>query len=145
MLGLARLTRHHRQARAAIDLGNDVAARLGNGTGVAITKPADAAAGIERLADVPIHFADPLVRRAPSLQRTADAAPPTARMSAQTLARVGVAEGARVRVRQGRGEAVLAATIDAAVPAGVVRIAAAHESTAGLEGLSGPIVVEIVK
>ena len=86
--------------RAAIDLGNDVAASLGNGTGVAIVKPADAAACLERLAHVPIHFADPLVRRAPSLQQTADAAPPTARMSAQTLASVGVAAGARVRVRQ---------------------------------------------
>ena len=32
--------------------------------------------------------------------------------------------------------------VDAAVPAGVVRIAAAHPSTCGLEGLSGPITVE---
>jgi hypothetical protein len=32
--------------------------------------------------------------------------------------------------------------IDAAVPPGVVRIAAAHPSTCGLEGLSGPIKVE---
>ena len=43
-------------------------------------------AGIERVADVPIHFADPLVRRAPSLQQTADAKPPRARMNALTLA-----------------------------------------------------------
>jgi NADH-quinone oxidoreductase subunit G len=76
------------------------------------------------------------------LQQTADAAPPRARMSAQMLQQLGVAEGARVRVRQGRGEAVLAAAVDEAVPAGVVRIAAAHASTCALEGLSGPITVE---
>ncbi len=65
------------------------------------------AAGFERVADVPIHFADPLVRRAWSLQQTADAKPPRARMNALTLAEVGVAEGVQVRVRQAGGEAVL--------------------------------------
>jgi NADH-quinone oxidoreductase subunit G len=47
-----------------------------------------------------------------------------------------------VKIRQGAGEAVLAATIDAGVPPGVVRIAAAHPSTCGLDGLSGPVTVE---
>ena len=65
-------------------------------------------------------------------------------MNAVTLARVGVAEGAQVKVMQGRGEAVLTALVDAAVPPGVVRIAAAHPSTCGLDGLSGPITVERV-
>jgi len=37
---------------------------------------------------------------------------------------------------------VLPAAVDAAVPAGVVRIAAAHPSTCGLDGMSGPIGVE---
>ena len=97
---------------------------------------------MERVADVPIHFADPLVRRAPSLQHTADAKPPRARLNALTLAQLAVAEGAQVRVRQGRGEAVLTAVADAGVPVGVVRIAAAHPSTCGLEGLSGPVTVE---
>ena len=91
---------------------------------------------------MPIHFADPLARRAPSLQQTNDAKPPRARMAALTMQRLGIADGAMVRVRQGRGEAVLAAAIDATVPANVVRIAAAHPSTCGLEGLSGPVLVE---
>jgi len=115
---------------------------LGNGTSVQITAPAAATKGFERLADVPIHFADPLVRRAPSLQQTADAKPPRARMSAITLQQIDAAEGAPIRVRQGRGEAVLAAAVDASVPAGVIRIAAAHPSTCGLDGLCGPITVE---
>jgi NADH-quinone oxidoreductase subunit G len=97
---------------------------------------------MERAADVPIHFADPLVRRAPSLQQAADAKPPRARLNVLSLAQLAVAEGAQVRIRQGRGEAVLTAVADEGVPMGVVRIAAAHPSTCGLEGLSGPVTVE---
>ena len=63
-------------------------------------------------------------------------------MSTLTLQQIGVDEGATVKIRQGRGEAVLVAVVDTAVPAGVVRIAAAHASTCNLEGLSGPITVE---
>ena len=128
--------------RRTLPFGEALAASLGNGTKVAIVRPVAAAAGIERVADVPIHFADPLVRRAPSLQRTADAMPPRARMSALTAGPLGLAQGDRVRIRQGGGEAVLDVAIDAAVPAGAVRIAAAHPTTCGLAGLCGPIGVE---
>jgi NADH-quinone oxidoreductase subunit G len=128
--------------RRTLPAGEALAARLANGTRVVLERPVAAVAGIERVADVPIHFADPLVRRAPSLQRTADAAPPRARMSEPTARRLGLEPGARVRVRQGGGEAVLEVAVDAAVPAGVVRIAAAHPSTCGLAGMSGPIGVE---
>ncbi len=120
----------------------DIAARLGNGTRVALSTPSAAAGALERVADVPIHFADPIARRAPSLQQTADARPPRARMNPLTLQQIGVAPGGQVKVRQGKGEAVLAAAADSTVPAGVVRIAAAHPSTCGLEGLSGPVTVE---
>jgi NADH-quinone oxidoreductase subunit G len=119
-----------------------IAAKLANGTRVAIDRPAVATRGFERVAEVPIYFADALARRAPSLQQAADARPPRARMNALTLQQIGVAEGAALKVRQGRGEAVLTAMIDPAVPSGVVRIAAAHPSTCGLEGLSGSITVE---
>jgi len=120
----------------------DVAARLHNGTRTAIVRPAQAAAPVERAADVPIYFADALVRRAESLQLTADARAPKARLHRSLLDKLGIAEGAQVKVTQGRGEAVLAAVVDAGVPPGVVRIAAAHASTCGLEGLSGPVLVE---
>jgi NADH-quinone oxidoreductase subunit G len=120
----------------------DVAARLGNATRVDIATPLAPVHAFERVADVPIHFADPLARRSPPLQQTADAAPPRARMNAVTLAQLGAEAGAQVRVTQGRGEAVLTAVVDAGVPAGVVRIAAAHPSTCGLEGLSGPVRIE---
>ena len=121
-----------------------VADRLDNRTRVPVERPAAAAATapLERVADVPIYFADPLARRAPSLQLTKDARPPKARMHRSLFETLGIAEGGQVKVRQGQGEAILTAVVDAAVPPGVVRIAAAHASTCGLEGLSGPVSVE---
>ncbi|GAA4411657.1 NADH-quinone oxidoreductase subunit NuoG [Quisquiliibacterium transsilvanicum] len=128
-------------------LQGDVAARLDNRVAVdlaALTlQPAEAlAAGtLERLADVPVYFADPLVRRAESLQRTRDARAPQARMSAATLASLGLSAGERVRVAQGGGEALVEAAQDDAVAAGVVRLAAAHASTAGLASMFGAVTV----
>jgi NADH-quinone oxidoreductase subunit G len=119
-----------------------LASRLDNATRIGIVRPTVSAAPVERVADVPIYFADALVRRAASLQQTADARAPRARMHRSLLDKLGIAEGAQVKVKQGRGEAVLAAVVDRAVPPGVVRIAAAHASTCGLEGLSGPVSVE---
>jgi NADH-quinone oxidoreductase subunit G len=116
--------------------------KLSNATSVAIVAPPKPGGGVERVADVPIHFADPLVRRSPPLQATADAKPPKARLHQTLLDQLGLTEGAQIKVRQGRGEAVLATQVDSAVPPGVVRIAAAHPSTCGLEGLSGPVTVE---
>jgi len=120
----------------------DVATRLRNRTRANVERPSTSAAPIERVADVPIYFADPLVRRAESLQQTADARAPKARVNRTLLDMLGIAEGAQVKVKQGRGEAVLAAVVDAGVPPGVVRIAAAHASTCGLDGLTGPVQVE---
>jgi NADH-quinone oxidoreductase subunit G len=98
---------------------------------------------LQRIADVPIYFADPLARRAPALQKTRDAVAPTARMNAATLARQSVVtDGAPVRVRQGSGEAVLTARADETVPAGCVRVAAATCSTAALGEMFGAINVE---
>ena len=119
-----------------------IADRLSNASPVAIEPPATAAAAVERVADVPIYFADALVRRSPPLQLTADARAPKARMHRSLFETLGLAAGGQVRVKQGRGEAVLTAAVDAAVPPGVVRIAAAHPSTCGLEGMSGPVQVE---
>jgi NADH-quinone oxidoreductase subunit G len=121
---------------------DEVARLLDNRTDVAITPAARAAAAIERVADVPIYFADPLVRRAGSLQQTRDAKPPRARVHRSLLDQLGLAEGAQLKIRQGRGEAVVNAVVDPTVPAGVVRLPAAHASTCALEGLCGPVTVE---
>ena len=115
---------------------------LNNGLGdypISLQKPTG---GLQRIAEVPIYSADPLVRRAPALQQTRDAAAPTARMSAETMAHCGAAEGAKVRVKQGLGEVVLMVRQDETVPAGCVRVAAAHASTAVLGDMFGEISVE---
>ena len=100
-------------------------------------------AGLERVADVPLHFADPLARRAPSLQKTRDAAPPAARMNAATLAKLGLSDGIQVKVSSG-GTAILIAQMDACVPDGCVRVAAGHELTSGLGPMQCEITVERV-
>jgi len=126
-------------------LSGDVAARLDNAVGGEIALGAEADAGLERLAEVPIYFADPLVRRAASLQKTRDARPPVAAMSSQTAAALGLQTGDKVRVAQkwaeGEGEATLDVVLDDGVAAAVVRVAAAHASTAGLAGMFGPVTV----
>ena len=126
-------------------LAGGVAERLDNGLeGVLVSSVVAAAGALERVADVPIHFADPIVRRAPSLQKTRDAAAPTARMAPETLAALGVNAGERVRVRQAGGQAELVAQADAGLAPGCVRIAAAHLSTAALGAMSGDVSVERV-
>ena len=112
---------------------------------IAVTATAPTAlqgSGLQRIADVPIYFADGLARRAPALQKTRDAQAPTARMNAATLAGVGAADGRSVRVKGGEGTAVLNAVLDNTVPDGCVRIAAAHPATANLGALNDMIVVE---
>ncbi len=103
----------------------------------------------ERVADVPIHFADMLVRYAPALQKTKDAAIPVARMNSVTLARLGIASSGRVKVMRsgihsdGAGDtvdttknsashdiaAMMHAELDANLPDNVIRIATGHATT----------------
>ena len=121
----------------------DLSARLNNAAKAAPVAAAHvAAAGLERVTDVPIYFADALVRRAESLQKTADAAAPQAHLSSQLAQQLGVVAGDKVKVSQGSGSAVLVAAIDAKLPANAVRVAAAHASTAALGAMFGSINVE---
>ena len=123
-------------------LGSDVASRLNNRIeGLTAAAPV-AANGIERVADVPIYFADPLARRAPSLQKTADAKAPTLRISGPLAAQLGLQEGASARLTSGAGEVTLTVEIDDSVAAGCARVASAHTSTAALGALFGNLSVE---
>ena len=123
----------------------NVAWGLSNLPATVMIRPAATPSPIERVADVPIYFADPLVRRSQPLQLTADARAPRVRMHRSLYDSLGLGHGGQVKVTQGGGEAMLNAVIDAAVPPGVVRIAAAHPSTCTLAGLSGPVSVERVQ
>lgn len=58
------------------------------------------------------------------------------------VAKLGIAAGDRVSVKQGQGSALLTAAIDKTLPENVVRVAAAHASTANLGSMFGAIVVE---
>lgn len=116
-------------------------AGLDNGVTAAVSLNV-ASAGIERIADVPIYFADALARRAPSLQRTRDAAAPVARLSAATAAKLGLDGAAEVTVKQGAAAVKLPLKIDAGVPDGAIRLAAAHASTAALGAMFGQLSVE---
>ncbi|UCE31552.1 MAG: molybdopterin-dependent oxidoreductase, partial [Burkholderiales bacterium] len=134
--------------------GDDVSARLSNRLELEPTAiGAGAAEGaIERVADVPIYFVDPLVRRAESLQQTADARVPRAWMAPALMQRLGIAAGDRVRLRQEGsgaaggedGDVLLEAAADDRLPHQVVRVAAAHRSTAGLGPMFGTVTVERV-
>jgi len=131
------------ELRDACLAGGDIAARLSNRIDATPQAAGAAAAGgIERIADVPIYFADPLVRRAVSLQRTADARAPRAWMNARLMQRLALSPGAPLRVRQGSGEAALSAALDDRLPDDCVRVATAHASTAGLGAMFGVLTLE---
>ena len=128
--------------------GAGFAANLDNGIALPITPIApitpipEAPENLERIADVPIHFADALARRAPALQKTRDAAAPVARIHPETLAKLALVAGEKVRLKQGAGEAILVAQADALTPPGCVRVAAAHAASASLGAMFGTINVE---
>lgn len=126
---------------AALGGATEFVSGLDNGVNAAVSLNG-AAAGIERIADVPIYFADGLVRRAPSLQRARDAAVPAARLNAATATKLGLDGAAEVTVKQGAASVKLALKIDAGVPDGAVRVAAAHASTAALGSMFGQLSVE---
>jgi NADH-quinone oxidoreductase subunit G len=115
-----------------------------NNLGKAAPQAEVAAAGLqlERVADVSIYATDAIVRRSLPLQQTNDGAAPKAHLSADLAAKLGIAAGDQVKVTQGAGSAVLAAAIDAKLPVNVVRVAAGHQSTAGLGAMFGSISVE---
>jgi NADH-quinone oxidoreductase subunit G len=101
-----------------------------------------AASGIQRIGEVPIYQADPIVRRAGSLQRTRDAAAPVAWMAGVLMEKLGISSGDSVTLKQGEGGVQLPAVRDDKLPADCVRVAAAHPLTAALGEMFGEIVIE---
>ena len=126
---------------ASLD-GLDLSGRLNNRSNQPLPSIRPADASVQRLADVPIYSSDAIVRRAKSLQQTADAKVPRAILPAALAAKLGVGDGATVRVKQGSGSVVLACEIDASLPENVVRVPAGHPSTAALGAMFGAISVE---
>jgi NADH-quinone oxidoreductase subunit G len=109
--------------------------------------PAAVAAGaLQRLADVPVYFTDPIVRRAESLQMTADARPPKLAANGATLSQLGLKPGDKARAKQWvdgkEAAALLEVALDERVADGTVRVAAGHAATSTLGAMFGAISVE---
>lgn len=120
------------------------ASGLDNGvSGVELAFPVAQATGLQRVADVPIHFADALARRSPALQQTKDASAPVATVNPTTLAALGLTKGQRVRVGAG-GTALAELSIgeDAGIPVGCIRVPAAHAATVAAGALTATLTVE---
>jgi NADH-quinone oxidoreductase subunit G len=115
---------------------------LNNVADVQLQAASAAGSQLERIADVPIYFADAIVRRAEALQQTTDAQAPKAWISTDLAQKLGVENGMPVQVKQGEGSVILEAVVDKNLPANVVRVPAAHISTSTLGAMFGPISVE---
>jgi NADH-quinone oxidoreductase subunit G len=112
-------------------------------TSSAAIVPAAAKPTLERIADVPLYSVDALVRRAPALQLTRDAKAPKAFVNVAQAAKLGLVAGTKVAVSQtgASGKAIVDLAIDAGLADGVVRLSAAHSSTAMLASMVGAVEV----
>lgn len=97
---------------------------------------------LERIADVPIYFTDPIARRSVTLLQTLDGQPPKVWLSSTLAKQLKIINGDFVTIRQGLGHATLISNIDNTLPKNVVRIATAHISTIRLGGMFDEITVE---
>ena len=142
--GFAQESSEEIRAEALGDL-SQLAARLDNSTPVAAAGAVVAgspAGALERVADVPIYAADSLVRRAASLQLTADARPPVVGLSSTLWAELKLGAGDTVLVSQGQAAVVLPAREDASLAPRAVRVAAGHPATVALGPMFGPLTVD---
>ena len=98
-------------------------------------------AGLERVTNVSIYSTDGIVRRAESLQKTADAQATLAWISAALAQKLSINSGDMVKFTKG-GSILLSVGIDPSLPENVVKVAAGHETTSNLDGMFGAITVE---
>jgi NADH-quinone oxidoreductase subunit G len=125
-------------------LAGDIASRLNNALLNSVSVAAQSVQGLVRLGEVPLYQTDSLVRRAPSLQATADAAlASTLRANAATLAKLGLGAADKAIVKQGPGSAELTVTVDDGLLDDVIRTAAAHPLTRNLGDMVAA--VEVLK
>ncbi len=122
-------------ANAGVPLSNEIGA-------VNVNVATAAKATLERVADVPIYFADPLVRRSEPLQRAPASDAPRAYMNAASIQKLGLVAGQPVKVKQAGGEALVELAVDNVLVDNCVRLATAHASTADLGGMFDELTVE---
>lgn len=116
---------------------------LSNKTSIAPAAPVVNTQGLERLADVPIHFTDAIVRRASALRLTRDSKRALqAGLPAGLFAELNLKEGDAVRVTQNSSQVVMPATMQKGLAEGVVRVSAGTEAGALLGEMFGTLTVE---
>jgi NADH-quinone oxidoreductase subunit G len=101
-----------------------------------------AQSGLERISNVPIYSTDSIVRRAESLQRTADAKAPVLSLSSAQFTQLNIVEGDFLKVTQENTSIMLPASLDKSLPDNVVRIASGVLATHQLGSMFGEIKVE---
>ena len=126
--------------KAAALAGFDVT-KLGAKPAVVSAVNATAGNALERVADVPIYHADPLVRRGVALSRSAYGRQAHVRVNAETAKQLNLIDGAAVTVTQGAGSALATLSVDASVPNGAVRVPLATEVSAQLGAATDLIAV----
>jgi len=108
-------------------------------------KTVDAGGALERIGEVPIYASDSLVRRAPALQRTADARRAlSVRVHPLLAERLGAREGDPILVKQGAGRLERPVQVDPKVPDGCVWMPAGVEGSGSLGGQFGDLTLEKV-
>lgn len=122
--------------------GIDLTQVLNNSSGQTIDYQLAVAEGHTRLGDMPALFADVIVRRAVSLQKTRQAAAPVVHLPVSLFEALGLTAGEQVRVIQDSGEQVLPVFADKTLPDTVVRLVSGHPDTAMLGPVDGRIRVE---
>jgi NADH-quinone oxidoreductase subunit G len=146
LLGLAGFDHETVEDVRAEALGDPAAlgSRLDNRSGSAIAVPpvrqAASVMDCERIADVPIYMTDAIVRRAPALQQTADAAPPAIGVNTPLWGALRL-QG-RVLVSAGEATVLMDAREDRSLADGVVRIPAGHPAMAAFGPMFGPVRIE---
>jgi NADH-quinone oxidoreductase subunit G len=122
-------------------------ARLDNHSSAALAVPAGkptastvSVMDCERIADVPIYATDAIVRRAPALQHTADAAVPVIGVCSPLWGALKLKD--KVFVHAGETAALMPAREDKSLADGVVRIPAGHPAMAAMGPLFGPVRLE---
>lgn len=113
-------------------LTGDIASKLSNSIKAGVGLSATQSQGLERVADVAIYRADALVRRAHALQQTRASAQPVARVHAQTLADLGVTDGAQAKLSTPAGHCVILVKADDTLALNCVRLPIGFESSAAL-------------
>ena len=122
-----------------------MAERLDNQPVVPVPGEAPAApTGLERIADVPIYATDALVRRATSLQLTADARPALVSISSALAARLQLVDGDVVCVSRAAVKLLLPVRVDPTLAEQAVRVPAGLPATVALGAAFGPLNVEKV-